>query len=147
MNFEKFSSMKELYQLLKSNGTVNTYAEAEKWARENMPKEKYYQGKVLAYLRGLIKEGALDGYVWKDAAGLYQSAGFPDVSIITGGKYFGFEVKRPLLGKPSALQMKTIEAIRAGGGIVEVVSYVSEVEKILRENGALKGGGAYDGAQ
>ena len=146
MNFEQFHSIKELHQHLQQIGTVKTYAEAERWARENVPKEKYYQGKVLAYLRDLVKTGALEGYVWKDAAGLYQSAGFPDVSIITGGKYFGFEVKRPLLGKPSALQLKTIEAIRSGGGIVEVVSYVSEVERILREHGALKGGEAYDGA-
>lgn len=143
MNFEKFSDMKDLYQYLKSNGTVKTYAEADHWARENIPKEKYYQGKVLSYLRDLIKTGALEGYVWKDAAGLYQSAGFPDVSIITGGKYFGFEVKRPFLGKPSALQLKTIEEIRSGGGIVDVVSYVSEVERILRNHGVLKGGDAY----
>ena len=142
MDFQKFNDMKDLYQFLKYNGTVKTYAEAECWARKSIPKEKYYQGKVLAYLRDLVKTGALEGYVWKDAAGLYQSAGFPDVSIITGGKYFGFEVKRPLLGKPSALQLKTIEAIRSGGGIVEVVSYVSEVERILREHGALKGGGS-----
>ncbi len=140
MNFEQFQSMKDLYHHLKSSGTVKTYAEADRWARENIPKEKYFQGKIIAYLRDLVKKGALEGYVWKDAAGLYQSAGFPDVNIITGGKYFGFEVKRPLLGKPSALQEKTIEEIRSGGGIVEVVSYVSEVEQILRKHGALKGG-------
>lgn len=140
MNFEQFNSMKDLHQHLQKKGTVISYAEAERWARENIQKEKYFQGKILAYLRDLVKTGALEGYVWKDAAGLYQSAGFPDVSIITGGKYFGFEVKRPLLGKPSALQLKTVEAIRSGGGIAEFVSYVSEVERILREHGALKGG-------
>lgn len=142
MNFEQFHSMNDLCRHLQTKGTVTTYAEAERWARENVPKEKHYQTKILAYLRNLVKTGALEGYVWKDAAGMYQSAGFPDVSIITGGKYFGFEVKRPFLGTPSALQQKTIEAIRSGGGIAEVVSYVSEVERILREYGALKGGGA-----
>lgn len=142
MNFEQFHSMKDLFLHLQEEGTVKSYAEAERWARENVPKEKYYQTKILAYLRNLVKTGELEGYVWKDAAGMYQSAGFPDVSIITGGKYFGFEVKRPFFGTPSALQQKTIEAIRSGGGIAEVVSYVSEVERILREYGALKGGGA-----
>lgn len=140
MNFEQFQSMKELCQHLQQKGTVTTYAEAERWARENVPKESFFQKKILTYLRDLVRKGTIDGYVWKDAAGMYQSAGFPDVSIITGGKYFGFEVKRPFLGKPSALQIKTIEAIRSGGGIVEVVSYVSEVERILREHGILKGG-------
>lgn len=142
MNFEQFQSMNELCRYLQQKGTVTTYKEAERWARESIPKESYFQKKILEYLRGLIKTGAIDGYVWKDAAGMYQSAGFPDVSIITGGKYFGFEVKRPFLGTPSALQLKTIEAIRSGGGIVEVVSYVSEVEQILREHGVLEGGDA-----
>lgn len=142
MNFEQFHSFSELYQHLKDNGHVSNRDEATKWVQIMVPKEKYFQTKILKYLRDLVKTGALEGYVWKDAAGMYQSAGFPDVSIITGGKYFGFEVKRPFLGTPSALQLRTIEAIRSGGGIAEVVSYVSEVERILREHGALKGGGS-----
>lgn len=140
MNFEQFSSIKELQNYLKSTGEANTQKETIHWASEHIPKEKYYQGKILAYLRNLLKSGTIEGYVWKDQASAYQSAGFPDVSIVTAGKYFGFEVKRPLLGTTSELQRETIEKLRAGGGIVEVVSYVSEVERILRENGALKEG-------
>ena len=140
MNFEQFSTIKDLQNYLKSIGVANTYKETHHWASEHIPKEKHYQAKILAYLRSLLKSGIIEGYVWKDQASTYQSAGFPDVSIVTAGKYFGFEVKRPLLGSTSELQKETIEKLRAGGGIVEVVSYVSEVERILRENGVLKEG-------
>ena len=142
MKFEQFETMKDLYEHLKNNGIVANYKEAERWAYENVPKEKYFQARILEYLRDLIKSGAIQGHVWKDQAGPYQSGGIPDVNIVTGGKYFGFEVKRPFLGKPSALQIKTAKDLQSGGGVVEFVSYVSEVEKILREHNVLKGGGA-----
>lgn len=142
--YEQFRTMSELNAYLKAQGITSGKAETEKWAAANIPKESYFQRKILEYLRGLIKSGQIKGYVWKEAAGLYQSAGLPDVNLITGGRYFGFEVKRPLLGKPSELQRVTAEQLRAGGGVVEFVSYVSEVEAILRAHGVLEGGGACD---
>ena len=142
--FEKFTTLSDLHAHLKAQGITNSKDETAKWAGANIPKESYFQRKILEYLRNLLKTGQIKGYVWKEAAGLYQSAGLPDVNLITGGRYFGFEVKRPLLGKPSELQRVTAEQLRAGGGVVEFVSYVSEVEKILCGHGVLEGGGAGD---
>lgn len=51
------------------------------------------------------------------------------------GRYFGFEVKRPLLGRVSPLQEAFHEQIRQAGGQVYVVSYVDEVREILLQNG------------
>lgn len=142
--FENFSTLSELHAHLKAEGITPNMDETRKWAAANIPKESYFQRKILEYLRGLVKSHRIEGYVWKDAASLYQGRGFPDVNIITGGKYFGFEVKRPILGQPSDLQKVTAAQLRAGGGVVEFVSYVSEVEAILRAHGVLEGGGACD---
>lgn len=142
--YEQFRTMSELHAHLKAQGITASYDESVKWATANIPKESYFQKKILEYLRGLIKSGQIEGYVWKEAAGLYQSGGLPDVNLIAGGTYFGFEVKRPILGMPSELQRVTADQLRTGGGVVEFVSYVSEVEAILRGHGVLEGGGACD---
>ena len=142
--YENFSTLSELHAHLKAEGITSSYGESVKWARKNIPKESYFQKKILDYLRNLLKTGVILGHTWKTAGDLYQSAGFPDVSIVTGKLFFGFEVKRPILGQPSELQKVTAAQLRAGGGVVEFVSYVSEVEAILRAHGVLEGGGACD---
>ena len=92
--------------------------------------EAKFQTAILQYLNSLPH-----GLFWKDSAGAYQSGGHPDISGVMNGRYFGFEVKRPLLGRVSPLQEAFHEQIRQAGGQVYVVSYVDEVREILLQNG------------
>ena len=69
--------------------------------------------------------------VWKNTAGVYNYNGLPDVLMISGGKFFAFEVKRPDIGRLSPLQKKMFENINLAGGYASVVSYVSEVKATL----------------
>lgn len=89
--------------------------------------EKYYQDKILKYLRSRP-----NSFTWKQAAAQYSRAGIPDIAHIENGRYFGFEVKRPKIGKATAIQLATIEKIRAAGGVAEIVSSPEEVEEVLR---------------
>lgn len=92
--------------------------------------EKEYQSEILKYLRARPKS-----FTFKAAAGVYSQAGIPDIIHVEGGRFFGFEVKRPTRGKVSAIQMATIHWIRAAGGVAEVVHGVDEVKQILAREG------------
>ena len=52
--------------------------------------------------------------------------------MVLDGQFYGFEVKRPEVGLLSKIQEQTIKAINAAGGIVGVVSYPEDVERILK---------------
>ena len=58
--------------------------------------------------------------------------GLPDVAMLYRGQYYAFEVKRPFVGKVTAIQRITIRRLKKAGGKVYVVIYVSDVEKIIR---------------
>ena len=68
-----------------------------------------------------------------------SSNGIPDVTAIMkpGGVYFGFEVKRPLLGEPSALQETFIDNMNNGGGHAYIVTTVDDVKRILIREGII----------
>lgn len=100
---------------------------AEKYLREHLPKESYYQDKIKKFLESTYPEG----FAWKEAAGPYSRQGIPDVSFVKDGQYYGFEVKRPYIGVLSKIQEQTIKRIRAAGGIAEVVTFPEEVRKIV----------------
>lgn len=104
--------------------------QAEKYLREKLPKESYYQDKIINFLRKNYPQGV----VWKEAAGAYSKQGIPDVTFILNGRYYGFEVKRPFFGVLSRIQEQTIKNIRAAGGIAEVVTFPEEVKKIVEGN-------------
>lgn len=108
-----------------------TVAKAEKYLRDKLPKESYYQDKIINFLKKTYPHGV----VWKEAAGAYSKQGIPDVTFILDGRYYGFEVKRPFLGVLSRIQEQTIKKIRAVGGIAEVVTFPEEVMKIVEANG------------
>ena len=67
------------------------------------------------------------------AAGPYSRQGIPDVCAVINGRYYGFEVKRPLIGVLSAIQEQTIRQIKAAGGRAYVVSFPAEVTEILKK--------------
>lgn len=103
---------------------------AEKYLREKLPKESYYQDKIISFLKKTYPKGV----VWKEAAGSYSYKGIPDVTFILDGRYYGFEIKRPFLGVLSRIQEQTIKKIREAGGIAEVVTFPDEVMKIVEGN-------------
>ena len=90
-------------------------------------KESFYQAKIIRWL----KEQYPGAFVWKAQAGPYCRQGIPDICAIINGHFFGFEVKRPEVGRLSKIQEQTIKEINAAGGIAAVVSYPEQVEKII----------------
>lgn len=103
---------------------------AEKYLRDRLPKESYYQRKIIEF----IKKEYPAAFVWKAAAGAYSQQGIPDVCAVICGRYFGFEVKRPFFGTASKMQIQTIDKIREAGGIAAVVCFPEEVQRIVEKN-------------
>lgn len=96
--------------------------------KEPAHKESWYQAKIIKWL----KEQYPGAFVWKAQAGPYCRQGIPDICAIIDGHFFGFEVKRPELGRLSKIQEQTIKEINAAGGTTAVVSYPEEVERTIR---------------
>ena len=116
-------------EVLRSNMGCATKKDAEKYLMKHLPKESYYQTKIINFLKSTYPNAV----VWKEAAGAYSQQGIPDVTFIKDGRYYGFEVKRPYFGVLSKIQEQKIKAIRAAGGIAEVVTFPEEVKKIIEE--------------
>ena len=128
IDYTKFETYEELRKfILQTVDRVTTRAEADRYIREKMPRESYFQKKIMQWLR----KNFPDAFIWKAAAGPYSRAGIPDICCIIGGRFYGFEVKRPFIGEPTKIQKKTIKDIRGAGGIAEVVSTEKDVERIL----------------
>ena len=110
--------------------------EARKAIAQKIPLETAYQDKIIKYLRSLpecIK-------AWKENKGRYSSMnGTPDITAVMkpGGIYFGFEVKRPLLGEPSELQEKFIADVTKDGGHAYIVVTKDDVKQILIQEGII----------
>lgn len=103
--------------------------EAQKYFIDHLPRESYYQGKIIKFLKATYP-GA---FVWKATAGAYSRQGIPDVCAVIDGRFYGFEVKRPFIGTPTIIQKETIKQIRAAGGVVAVVCFPEEVKKIVED--------------
>ena len=69
----------------------------------------------------------------KISQGAYSQAGIPDVMFIKDGHYFGFEVKRPVVGIRSKLQEQTARMIQAAGGTAAFVCYPEEAIREVEE--------------
>lgn len=94
-------------------------------------KESFYQARIIRWL----KETYPQAFVWKAQAGPYCRQGIPDICAIVNGHFFGFEVKRPEVGRLSKIQEQTIKEINAAGGTAAVVSYPEQAEKIIMAAG------------
>ena len=90
-------------------------------------KESYYQARIIKWL----KEQYPDAFIWKAAAGPYSRGGIPDVCMVLDGQFYGFEVKRPEVGRLSKIQEQTIMEIRMAGGKVAVVSFPAQVQRFI----------------
>ncbi|MDE6838586.1 MAG: VRR-NUC domain-containing protein [Acutalibacter sp.] len=92
-----------------------------------MPKESYFQSAVLHWL----KETYPAAFVWKVQTAQYARQGVPDICAVIDGRFYGFEVKRPYLGKLTGIQQATIDAIRKAGGRAGVVTWPEDAERII----------------
>lgn len=90
-------------------------------------KESFYQSRIIRWL----KETYPLAFVWKAAAGPYSRGGIPDICVVLDGQFYGFEVKRPEIGRLSKIQEQTIKEIRAAGGKVAVVSSPTQVQRFI----------------
>ena len=90
-------------------------------------KESYYRARIIKWL----KEQYPDAFIWKAAAGPYSRGGIPDVCMVLDGQFYGFEVKRPEVGRLSKIQEQTIKEIRMAGGKVAVVSFPAQVQRFI----------------
>lgn len=96
---------------------------------KKLPKESYYQGKIIKWLTTTFP----DAFVWKLAAGPYGRKGLPDVWAIIDGMVFCFEVKRPYVGVTTPLQKQTINKINSAGGHATVVCWPVECKKFIQD--------------
>lgn len=128
---DNFESKEAVVEYLKRARGFKTSREAERFLMSHLPKESYYQSQIINYL----KENYPDAFIWKAAAGPYSRQGIPDVCAVIGGRYYGFEAKRPYIGVLSRIQEQTIERIRAAGGIAGVVCLPEDVERIMERSG------------
>lgn len=95
--------------------------------RKLIKKEGYYQTKI----KDALKRKYPEAFVRKISQGAYSEGGIPDVLMIYRGHYFGFEVKRPVVGVPSKLQEETIRQIRRAGGTALLVRWPEEAVKVV----------------
>lgn len=111
-----------------------TMSDALALARKEIPKESYFQTKVKQGLKARYPEA----YVRKISQGMYSEGGIPDILFIYRGHYFGFEIKRPLVGIESKLQQDAIRQIERAGGTAAFVRWPEEAYQII--DGAVKEG-------
>lgn len=104
-------------------------AEATKILRRKIPDESYFQKKIIEGL----KKNYPAAFITKITLSAYSEAGIPDILFILDGHYFGFEVKKPVFGKPTKLQEVAIKRINAAGGTAAVVSYPEECYAIIEK--------------
>ena len=128
-NFKTYEDLREY--TMRNHAHLTTMAQADAFIREKMPKESFFQAKIIRY----IKESRREAFLWKAAAGPYSRQGIPDICCILRGRFFGFEVKRPFLGEATEIQNATIRQIRAAGGIAEIVCLPRDVERIFLKEG------------
>ena len=126
-DYENYKTLKELKEFIMAKKNCDSKT-ADKWCRDNVPLEADFQAKIKDYLEKTYPES----FTRKITQGAYSKSGTPDILFIYKGRYIGFEVKRPYFGKVSKLQEQTIKDIRRAGGVAEVVTYVSEVKKIMK---------------
>ena len=106
-----------------------TKKEALAALRKEIKKESYYQEKI----KKVLKTKYTEAFIVKISQSLYSQAGIPDILMIHNGHYFGFEVKRPVVGVPSKLQRETIRRITAAGGTALFVRWPEEAIQAVEQ--------------
>lgn len=128
IDYKRYHSYEQAVDEIQKQFPGISRTEAGKKLYNTVPMEKTLQGNIIKW----VKREYPNAFVWKATAGAYSRCGIPDICCIIDGRFYGFEVKRPFWGKPTKVQIRTQEQIRAAGGIAEIVSYVEEVEQIIK---------------
>ena len=93
------------------------------------PLEKVIVNDIIKYIKKRFGAGR---FVVKTHGGPFQASGLPDIVLIApGGRFVGLEVKRPGLGKVTALQNAVIHKINESGGYASVVYSVEDARAAL----------------
>lgn len=108
---------------------ITTKRKALSELRKLIKKEGYYQSEI----KETLKKKYPDAFVVKISQGAYSEGGIPDVLMIKDGHYFGFEVKRPVVGIRSKLQEETVRKIQAAGGTAAFVCWPEEAIREVEE--------------
>lgn len=108
---------------------ITTKRKALSELRKLIKKEGYYQSEI----KETLKKKYPDAFVVKISQGAYSEGGIPDVLMIKDGHYFGFEVKRPVVGIRSKLQEETVRKIQAAGGTATFVRWPEEAIREVEE--------------
>jgi hypothetical protein len=77
------------------------------------------ESKVKKKVVAILKE--LNAYYFHTVTGGYGMSGVPDIVGCHNGRFFGIECKAGK-GKPTALQQKNLDAIKAMGGIALLIN-------------------------
>lgn len=128
---DRFEAKAEAISFLRKEKGFKTNKEAEAFLKNKIPHESDYQKKIIRFL----KKAYPDAFIWKAAAGPYSRGGVPDVCMIVGGIFFGFEIKRPYFGKVSDLQKDVIRKVKRAGGVAAVICFPEEAERIIADEG------------
>lgn len=89
--------------------------------------ESLRQAKIKKDLKSTV------GGKWtKIHGGPFQEAGLPDLIGTVEGLFFGFEVKEPLEGAPSELQLETLAEYREAGAIACIVETSSQAIALVK---------------
>lgn len=99
--------------------------------RENIPLESAITAEIQRYLARVP-----GWWGFKVQGGGSQMRGVPDIVGCYNGLFVGFEVKRPEVGRLSALQAHRIEQIKVAKGHAFVVCSVDDVRQALAGLGA-----------
>lgn len=108
---------------------ITTKQKALSELRKLIKNEGYYQSKI----KEGLKKKYPDAFVVKISQGAYSEAGIADILMIKDGHYFGFEVKRPVVGIRSKLQEETVRRIHAAGGTAAFVRWPEEAIREVEE--------------
>ena len=125
-DYRRFQSLTEYVAQIRQERGISA-AEARKMAFRIIPKEAFYQKKILEALGQEYPNGRFR----KVAQGFGSKSGEPDVDGLLGmefgSKSVYVEVKRPLIGEATPLQVKAVREIRQAGGCAMIASYPDEV--------------------
>ena len=120
-NFDESSFIKSF---MEARG-LRTKKEALAILRKEIKNEPYYQDKIKKALKAKYPKA----FIRKISQGAYSEGGIPDILMIKDGHYFGFEVKRPIVGVRSKLQEQTVRKIQEAGGTAAFVRWPEEAIK------------------
>lgn len=127
--YEENFDPEEFLQGFMKKRNIQTKKGALALARKEIPLESYYQAKI----KDALKKRYPGSFIRKISQGAYSEGGIPDILFVWKGHYFGFEVKRPVVGEPSKLQERTVELIRAAGGTAEFVVWPEDAIRVIEK--------------